>query len=132
MKKIIICLTTLLLTACLGETGKGYITKKCTKKESVNGLFIEKKITIKSKKGEVENIKIEEIYDEKLDINSSKKSEKNEYDKIDGINLEISNNKYIYDIDTKKINEELKEKFKIKEEQYKQIKEYETEGYTCK
>ena len=36
MKKIVLLLAILLLTGCLGETGKGYIIKTCSKDELVN------------------------------------------------------------------------------------------------
>lgn len=134
MKKTIILLT-LILTGCLGETGKGYITKTCTKIETINQSNIETKIELKSKKGNVETITIIETYDKNSYIESitdSKKSEQNAYIKTPGIKLEINNNIFTYTINKNEIPEEIKEKFNIKDEQHNQIKYYENNGYTCK
>lgn len=134
MKKLLL-IGTLLLTGCLGEVGKGYITKTCTKEEKINGLNKNTTITIKSKSGTPETIEIKETYDKNLDITSitnSKKSEQNSYKQENGIEIKIKNNEYIYTINTKEISEEIKERFNIKTEQHKQIKHYEEEGYTCK
>lgn len=134
MKKIIILLTPLLLTGCLGETGKGYITKTCNKTENINGYTVDTNITIKSKKGNIETIIITETYDKNLDIESitaSKKSEQNSYTRTKGINLEINENIFTYTITKNEIPEEIKEKFNIKNEQHKQVKYYEENGYKC-
>lgn len=132
MKKILIISTTILLTGCLGETGKGYIKKTCTKEEYINNSKINTTITIKAKSGNIETIEIKEIYDEKLDILDSKKSEQIYYQHEKGITLDINNNEYIYTINAEEISDEIKERFDIKKEQHKQIKQYEDEGYTCK
>lgn len=135
MKKIIIPIMILLLTGCLGKTAKGYITKTCIKKELINGNTIEKKIEITSKQGNIEKIIINEQYDENIDLNSiinSKKSEQNLYKQTTGINLQILNNRFIYEIDVKNASELIKERFNIKEEQHKQIDYYEENGYACK
>ena len=135
MKKIIFPFTILLLTGCLGETGKGYIIKECKKEENVNGMKIETNIKIKSKQGNIETIEITETYDKKLDIESitnSKKSEQNSYKNINGFKLDINENIFTYTLETKKLTEEIKQRYNIKEEQHKQIKNYEENGYTCK
>lgn len=135
MKKIIIILSALLLTGCLGETGKGYIIKECKKEENINGMNKEINIKIKSKQGDVETIEITETYDKNLDIESitnSKKSEQNSYKNINGFKLDINENIFTYTLETKKLTEEIKQRYNIKEEQHKQIKNYEENGYTCK
>ena len=132
MKKIIALLSILLLTGCLGEAGKGYITKICSKTENINGYKKETEIKVKSKQGNVEEIIIKEIYDKNLDIESITKSKKSERNTYKNIELEINENVFTYKIDPKKINEEEKEKYNIKTEQHRQIKQYEEEGYTCK
>jgi len=135
MKKLLLLIPILLLTGCLGEVGKGYITKTCTKEEKINGLNVSTNIKIKSKSGTPETITIIETYDENLDIKSitnSKKSEQNYYIKEKGITLEMNNNEYIYTINAQEINDEIKEKFNIKEDQHKQVKYYEENGFTCK
>ena len=132
MKKIIALISIFLLTGCLGEAGKGYITKKCTKLDNINGYKLETEIEIKSKKGIVEQIKIKETYDKELDLTSitdSKKSEKNAYKNIE---MKLNNNVFEYRINIKDLTPEEKEKFNIKEEQHKQIEAYENQGYTCK
>lgn len=132
MKKIIALISILLLTGCLGEAGKGYITKKCTKLDNINGYKLETEVEIKSKKGMVEQIKIKETYDKNLDLTSitdSKKSEKNAYKNIE---MKLNNNVFEYKINIKDLTEEEKERFNIKEEQYKQLETYKDQGYTCK
>ena len=132
MKKIIALISIFLLTGCLGEAGKGYITKKCTKLDNINGYKLETEIEIKSKKGIVEQIKIKETYDKELDLTSitdSKKSEKNAYQNIE---MKLNKNVFEYKIIVKNLTPEEKEKFNIKEEQHKQIEAYENQGYTCK
>ena len=135
MKKfILICLSTL-LTGCLGEVTKGYITKSCTKRELINGNYIDTNIRIKSKEGNVENIIITEIYDKNMEMDSilySKKSEKNVFEQIDGITLDIGDSVFTYNIDVNNASEIVKERFEIYDEQHKQIKYYEENGYECK
>ena len=135
MKKIIIPLTIIFLTGCLGETGKGYITKECKKNENINGMTQKTNIEIKSKQGKIEKITIAETYDKNLDLQSitnSKKSEQNTYKNIDGIKLDINENTFTYTIEPNIIKDEIKDKFNIKEEQHKQINYYEENGYICK
>lgn len=132
MKKILLISTILLLTGCLGDVGKGYITKTCTKTENVNGKNVETTITVRSKSGDVETIKIKEKYDDSIDILDSKKSEQIYYKHENGITLDINDNEYTYTINAKEISEEIKERFNIKNEQHKQIQQYQDMGYTCK
>ena len=135
MKKIIIPFIIIFLTGCLGETGKGYITKECKKIENINGMIQETNIKIKSKQGKIETITITETYDKNLDLQSitnSKKSEQNTYKNIDGIKIDINENTFTYTIEPNIIKDEIKDKFNIKEEQHKQINYYEENGYTCK
>lgn len=135
MKKIILISTILILTGCLGEAGKGYITKTCTKDEILNGNIVNTNIKIKSKTGNVEEITITETYDKKIDLTSitnSKKSEQNLYKNIEGITLDMKDNIFTYVINTKETTDMIKERFNIKEEQHKQIKYYEENGFTCK
>ncbi len=135
MKKIFIISVILLMTGCLGEAGKGYITKQCTKEESINGMIVTTDVTIKSKQGIVKTITIVENYDKNLNIESitnSKKSEQNMYNKNKGITLDINDNIFTYTINTNETTDLIKEKFNLKEEQHKQIKYYEENGYLCK
>lgn len=135
MKKIILIIPILILTGCLGKSGKGYITKKCEKLENINGKVVKTNIEITSKQGDIETIKITQQYDKNMDIDKiimSKKSEQNLYKSLDGIQLDINENIFTYNIQTNNINEDLKERFNIKKEQHKQIKYYEENGYTCK
>ena len=135
MKKVILICTFVFLTGCLGEVTKGYITKNCTKRELINGDYIDTDIRIKSKEGKVENIIITETYDKNMDMESiqySKKSEKAMFEQTSGITLELGNGIFTYNIDTKNASEIVKEKFKIYDEQHKQIKYYEEDGYKCK
>jgi len=132
MKKIGLILTLLLLTGCLGETGKGYITKQCNKTENINGMKKETKIKIKSKQGTVEEIIIKETYDENMDLESIKDSKKSEQNSYKNIKIEFDKNVFTYILDIEKLNEDEKGKYNIKDEQHKQIKQYEQDGYTCK
>lgn len=135
MKKIILISTMLLLTGCLGEVGKGYITKTCIKNESINGNKVTINVSIKSKTGNIEQLTIVETYDELIDLTSitnSKKSEQNLYKTLNGITLDINNNTFTYIINTNEVPDIIKERFNIKDEQHKQIKYYEEAGYTCK
>lgn len=132
MKKIIALMSIFLLTGCLGEAGKGYITKTCTKLDNINGYKLETEIQIKSKKGTVEQIKIKETYDKRLDLTSitdSKKSEKNAYQNIE---MKLNKNVFEYKIIVKNLTQEEKEKFNIQEEQHKQLELFKDQGYTCK
>jgi len=134
MKKTLILLI-FLLTGCFGEVGKGYITKECTKQEEINDIKIETKITLKSKEGKLTNLIIEENYISDKDLTNiykSKKSEQNMYQKIGGINIDIDNNKYIYNIEIEKTNDQIKDKFKIEEETYKMLDYYKEQNYVCK
>ena len=131
MRIIQLTLLAMLLTGCLGETGKGYITKQCKKTENINGYIKETEIEIKSNQGNIEKITIKETYDKNMDIESITKSKKSEQNSYKNIKIEINDNTFTYEIEPKKINKEAKEKYKIKEEQHKQIKQYEEEGYVC-
>ena len=135
MKKILIIPMLILLTGCFGEVGKGYINKTCEKTENINGMSLNTNITIKSKSGNVETITITETYDKKIDLTSittAKKSEQNLYKTLNGITLEINDNIFTYTIDKQNADQMIIEKFNIKDEQHKQIKYYEENGYTCK
>ena len=135
MKKTLIIITSLMLTGCLGETGKGYITKTCQKKELINGNDIETNIKIRSKQGKIETITITEIYDKNMNLESittSKKSEQNLFKQTTGATLNIDDNIFTYEIKNENASEIIKEKFNILDEQHKQIKYYEDNGYTCK
>ena len=134
MKKIVI-IGVFLLTGCLGEVGKGYITKTCTKIESINGNNIETNISIKSKQGNIETIIIEEKYDKNINLESiidSKKSEQNLFKQTTGITLNKEDNIYTYEINKNEASNLIIERFNILDEQHKQIKYYEDNGYTCK
>ena len=134
MKKILSITLVLLLTGCFGETGKGYITKNCQKQEHIGGINITQNIDLKSKEGIVTNLKITEKYETENNIDTikeSKKSEKNLYNTIDGIEMTINENIFIYEIDAINTTDFIKEKFNIKEEQHKMLKEYELQGYKC-
>lgn len=135
MKKILIIPMLILLTGCFGEAGKGYINKTCEKTENINGRSLNTNITIKSKSGSIETITITETYDKKIDLTSittAKKSEQNLYKTLNGITLEINDNIFTYTIDKQNADQIIIEKFNIKDEQHKQIKYYEENGYTCK
>ena len=98
-------------------------------------MKIETNIKIKSKQGNIETIEITETYDKKLDIESitnSKKSEQNTYKNINQFKLDINENIFTYKIETNNLPEEIKERYNVKEEQHKQVKYYEENGYTCK
>ena len=135
MKKIILICSIIILTGCLGNVGKGYITKECSKQENINGNIKQTNIEIKSKQGNVETIIITENYDEKFDLTSirnSKISEQNSYKNQEGITLDISEQTFKYKINIQETSDYIKEKFDIRTEQYKQIKIYEENGYKCK
>lgn len=135
MKKYITLIIPLLLTGCLGEAGKGYITKTCKKNENINGNNIETTIKIKSKQGNVETITITETYDKNMNLESilnSKKSEQNLLKQLTGATLEINENIYIYEINKNEASDLIIQKFNIQDEQHEQIKYYENNGYTCK
>ena len=133
MKKNIILIISLLLTGCLGEAGKGYITKTCTKKETINGNNLETKIEIKSKQGNVETITITEKYDNiEESIINSKKSEQNLFKQTPGATLNIYDSIFTYEINKKEASNIIIEKFNILDEQHEQIKYYENNGYICK
>lgn len=134
MKKLIIVTTTILLTGCFGEVGKGYITKTCTKQEHANDIEINTIIEIKSKQGKLTNITKTEKYNTNnlTAILNSKKSEQNLYNRESGIEMTIDKDTFTYNIDVQNTTELVKEKFNIIEEQHKMIKYYEDIGYTCK
>ena len=135
MKKILILMTFIFLTGCLGEAGKGYITKTCKKKEIINENTIETEIKIKSKEGNIEKITITEIYEKNEGLESiikSKKSEKNLFAQTTGATLEIKDNVFVYEINRNTASELIIEKYNILTEQHEQIKYYEANGYTCK
>lgn len=135
MKKTLILIIPILLTGCIGEAGKGYITKKCNKEEFVNGNKIETNIQIKAKQGNIEKITIIEKYDENMNLESitnSKKSEQSLFKQMDGVTLNIDKNIFTYEINKNEASEFIIKKYNITDEQYKQIKYYEENGYTCK
>lgn len=135
MKKKIFLIIPLLLTGCLGEAGKGYITKTCKKNEIINGNNLETEISIKSKQGNIETIIIKETYEKNNDLESitySKKSEQNLFKQTTGATLNIEDNTFIYEINKKEASELIIKKFNIQDEQHKQIKYYEDNGFTCK
>ena len=134
MKKKIFLIIPLLLTGCLGEAGKGYITKTCKKNEIINGNNLETEISIKSKQGNIETIIIKETYEKNNDLESitySKKSEQNLFKQTTGATLNIEDNTFIYEINKKEASELIIKKFNIQDEQHKQIKYYEDNGYSC-
>ncbi len=135
MKKTLILIIPILLTGCLGEAGKGYITKICKKNEIINGNNLETNIIIKSKQGNIETLTITETYDKNIDLESiknSKKSEQNLFKQTTGATLNIENNIFTYVINKNEASELIIQRFNIQEEQHKQIKYYEDNGYTCK
>ena len=135
MKKKIFLIIPLLLTGCLGEAGKGYITKTCKKNEIINGNNLETEISIKSKQGNIETIIIKETYEKNNDIESitySKKSEQNLFKQTTGATLNIEDNTFTYEINKKEASEIIIKRFNIQDEQHKQIKYYEDNGFTCK
>lgn len=135
MKKKIFLIIPLLLTGCLGEAGKGYITKTCTKNEIINGNNIETAIKIKAKQGNIETITIIETYDKNMDLESitySKKSEQNLFKQTTGATLNIEDNTFTYEINKKEASEIIIKRFNIQDEQHEQIKYYEEHGFTCK
>lgn len=134
MKKKIFLIIPLLLTGCLGEAGKGYITKTCKKNEIINGNNLETEISIKSKQGNIETIIIKETYEKNNDLESitySKKSEQNLFKQTTGATLNIEDNTFTYEINKKEASELIIKKFNIQDEQHKQIKYYEDNGYSC-
>lgn len=135
MKKKIFLIIPLLLTGCLGEAGKGYITKTCKKNEIINGNNLETEISIKSKQGNIETIIIKETYEKNNDLESitySKKSEQNLFKQTTGATLNIEDNTFTYEINKKEASEIIIKRFNIQDEQHKQIKYYEDNGFTCK
>ncbi len=132
MKRILLILTIILLTGCLGEAGKGYITKQCKREENINGLQKQTEIKIKSLKGHVELIEIKETYDKNLDLTSITNSKKSEQNSYKNIKIDINENIFTYIIETKNLTEEEKQKYNVKNEQHQQIKTLEEQGYTCK
>ena len=56
----------------------------------------------------------------------------NDFEYLNIIKSIINNNEYKYTINPEKISDDIKERFNIKKEQHKQIKQYEDMGYTCK
>lgn len=135
MKKTILLINIMLLTGCLGRSAQGYITKTCENEENINGNKVKTLITLTSKEGHIENITKQEIYDESMNIEAiknSKKSEQNLYKTEPGIDLYIENNTFLYTINTKEINDTIKERLNIKDELHRQLDYYESIGYTCK
>ena len=135
MKKKIFLRIPLLLTGCLGEAGKAYITKTCKKNEIINGNNLETEISIKSKQGNIETIIIKETYEKNNDLESitySKKSEQNLFKQTTGATLNIEDNTFTYEINKKEASEIIIKRFNIQDEQHKQIKYYEDNGFTCK
>ncbi len=135
MKKILIPIIPILLTGCLGEAGKGYITKTCKKNEMINGNIVETTVKIKSKQGNVETITIMETYDKNMDLESitdSKKSEQNLFKQTSGATLEINENTFTYEINKNDASELIIKRYNIIDKQHEQIKYYENNGYTCK
>ena len=135
MKKILILIIPILLTGCLGEAGKGYITKTCEKKEIINGNNIETTIKIKAKQGNIETITTIETYDKNIDLESitdSKKSEQNLFKQTTGATLDINENVFTYEINKNEASELIIKKYNILDKQHEQIKYYENNGYTCK
>lgn len=135
MKKTLILIIPILLTGCLGEAGKGYITKTCEKKETINGNNIETTIKIKAKQGNIETITIIETYDKNMDLESiidSKKSEQNLFKQTVGATLNINENTFTYEINKNEASELIIKKYNILDKQHEQLKYYENNGYTCK
>ena len=135
MKKLLTLIIPIFLTGCLGEVGKGYITKECQKNEIINGNNVETNIKIKSKQGREETITIQETYDNNMNLESitnSKKSEQNLFKQTTGASLNIDNNIFTYEINKQEASELVIQRFNIKDEQHEQVKYYENNGYTCK
>ena len=129
MKKYFLIVMCFLLTGCLGEVGQGVINKECVKNEK----DINTSIQIKSKEGNMESIVINEVYSIDVDsILNSKMSEQNLYKQLEGISLDISGNTFTYTIVVNNTTYLVKERFHIFDEQYKQIRYYEDNGFTCK
>ena len=103
MKKYFLIII-LLLTGCFGEVGKGYITKKCTKEETINKHSY-KQYDLFSDIDEINNNINDKLKEEEKDDNIQKVivDIKNKYGKnaiLKGMNLEngataISRNKQI-------------------------------------
>ena len=78
---------------------------------------------------------IKETYEKNNDLESitySKKSEQNLFKQTTGATLNIEDNTFTYEINKKEASEIIIKRFNIQDEQHKQIKYYEDNGFTCK
>lgn len=138
MKKIILLITLIFLSACSNETMQGYLTVDCIKEDNFNQTKNINTISVKHKDNNVVNIKYSYKYEteDKFSLDSYKKSLISESNKYK--NIQITQNEktdsfeIIYDINIESINDEIKKDFDITDLASNQIKKLESKGYSCK
>ena len=140
MKKIILFVILMFMTACSNETMQGYLTVECVKEDSYNNVKNVNTVTIKHKDNDIVNIKYSYKYETEQSyiLDSYKQSLISESNKYTSENISINNNEennyfeMIYDIDVSVINDIVKQDFEIQDLASNQIKLLEQKGYSCK
>ena len=129
MKKIIIVLCALLLTGCFEDSG--YITKCCEKVDTNKKTTY----TFRFKNDLIDDINVLEEYSGDDITISSIKSSVESQNRYLNLNTEVINNtdteytiKYYIDMN----NEEILDKFMIKNKRSEFVRNLEEEGYSCK
>ncbi len=132
MKKylILIILSSLVLTGCLGINGDGNLTSTCTKEEKSN--IIDKKTTyvIDYKEGNINYITLTEEYSE--DISNTLNTYKKAYENETGVEVSTTNNSITYKFDMNKVSKDIKDTFNLKDTYNGLTKSLESENYSCK
>ena len=134
MKKIILFITLIFLSACSNETMQGYLTVNCIKEDNFNQTKNINTISVKHKDNNVVNIKYSYKYEteDKFSLDSYKKSLISESNQYKNKNIQITQNEktnsfeIIYDINIETINDEIKKDFDITDLASNQIKKLES------
>lgn len=143
IKQIIVILVICLTTGCLlGEEGKGYLTKTCTLSEKIDNIIKEETVSITHQGNDMTTILIKKSYQSDSTnkdftyLIDSFLTEKDSLKNEPGIDIEISTQKDLievnYTFNYSEISDYVKELYKINNPYNVQIKNLESQGYTCK
>ena len=119
-----------MMTGCFGKEGKGVLNASCTKEEDSYNLKEVNTYEIEYFKGEISSIVLTKSFSG-TDLSKTLDTYKKAYDTFDGVSSEIGDNKIIYTFDMTKVNDEVRQIFKLKSNYNEQIKTLEKEGFTC-
>lgn len=119
------------VTGCFGNNGKGVLNASCTKEEKSYNLTETNTYEFEYYKGNINKTTLTKSFDG-IDLSKTLDTYKKAYETYDGVTSEVGENKITYTFDLSKVNDEVKNIFKLKDTYNDQIKTLEGEGFACK